>query len=42
MIRRPELCRARTAVTTLNSDLAFTSKGKTWQSMMVPPHKPNP
>jgi phospholipid/cholesterol/gamma-HCH transport system substrate-binding protein len=24
------------------SDLAFTSKGKTWQSMMVPPRKPNP
>ena len=24
------------------SDLAFTSKGKTWQSMMVPPKKPNP
>jgi phospholipid/cholesterol/gamma-HCH transport system substrate-binding protein len=23
------------------SDLAFTSKGKTWQSMMVPPKKPN-
>ncbi len=25
-----------------DSDLAFTSKGKTWQSMMVPPKKPNP
>ena len=24
------------------SDLAFTSKGKTWQSMMVPPKKPTP
>jgi phospholipid/cholesterol/gamma-HCH transport system substrate-binding protein len=24
------------------SDLAFTSKGKTWQSMMVPPKKPSP
>jgi phospholipid/cholesterol/gamma-HCH transport system substrate-binding protein len=24
------------------SDLAFTSKGKTWQDMMVPPKKPNP
>jgi phospholipid/cholesterol/gamma-HCH transport system substrate-binding protein len=24
------------------SDLAFTSKGKTWQSMMMPPRKPNP
>jgi phospholipid/cholesterol/gamma-HCH transport system substrate-binding protein len=25
-----------------DSDLAFTSKGKTWQSMVVPPKKPNP
>src|SRR6202020_2316159 len=25
-----------------DSDLAFNSKGKTWQSMMVPPNKPNP
>ena len=25
-----------------NSDLAFTPKGKTWQSMLVPPKKPNP
>jgi phospholipid/cholesterol/gamma-HCH transport system substrate-binding protein len=24
------------------SDLAFTSKGKTWQDMMVPPKKPTP
>ncbi|MGC2796861.1 MAG: MCE family protein, partial [Mycobacterium sp.] len=25
-----------------DSDLAFNSKGKTWQSMMVPPNKPSP